>query len=269
MNRIVILVQARMASSRMPGKVMAPILGRPLLELAAERISRSRLSSETIIITTIESQDDPIADLAASLGYPCFRGHPNDLLDRHYKAALDANAQIVLKIPSDCPLIDPEIIDRGIQLFLDAKGSLEFLSNLHPPTYPDGNDVEIMSIQALEQAWREASKPHEREHTTPYLWDCPGRFNIANFQMDDLGTDHSMTRRWTIDYPEDYAFIKAVFEALYPNNPRFSFQDIQTLVESRPDIPALNAKFAGVNWYRHHLDDLATITADKTKNPHA
>ncbi|HXB06709.1 MAG TPA: hypothetical protein VNW04_06330, partial [Puia sp.] len=186
------------------------------------------------------------------------------LLDRHYQAAVRYPADTVLKIPSDCPLIDPVIIDTVISFYFRHSGQYDFVSNLHPATWPDGNDVEIMTFSALERAWKEASRPMEREHTTPYIWERPGEFRIGNVEMGN-GLDYSMSHRFTIDYAEDYRFIRAVYDELYPANPLFGVDEILALLERRPDIHALNAKYAGVNWYRHHLDELRTVSAEQTK----
>ncbi len=264
MKRIVILVQARMGSTRLPGKILKPILGKTLLERFLERVSICELASEVAVITSTSPEDERLEDLCRISGYTCFRGSQHDLLDRHYKAAKQLQADAILKIPSDVPLIDPKIIDRGIKVFLDSQ-PIDFVSNLHPATYPDGNDVEIMSLDALERAWREASKPYEREHTTPYFWNTEGIFQIANFTMDDKGTNLSMSHRWTIDYQEDYEFIKNVYEELYPKNSCFTLEDILDLLDAKPEIMQINAKYAGVNWYRHHLDDLSTISSNQTK----
>ena len=191
-----------------------------------------------------------------------FRGHPTDLLDRHYLAGLTFGARAVAKIPSDCPLIDPAVVDRVLQGFLHS--GCDYCGNLHPASYPDGNDAEVMTMDALGTAWREARLPMEREHTTPYLWERPGRFRLASVAWDG-GRDYSLSHRWTLDYPEDYAFIREVYEALYPVNPEFGLADILALLEARPDIAAINAELAGVNWYRHHLHELTTVDARHTR----
>ena len=222
------------------------------------------LCGEVIVATTLYPEDDLIAATCRQEGIACYRGDAADLLDRHYQAARIHRADAVVKIPSDCPLIDPVIIDKTIAVFLDVPGKYDFVSNLHPATYPDGNDVEIMSFSVLEEAWKNAGRPFEREHTTPYLWERPDRFRIGNVIMEG-GVDYSMSHRFTIDYPEDYAFISAVFEELYPANVLFGINDILDLLERRPDIYAINRKWAGVNWYRNHLDELMTVGAGQTK----
>jgi spore coat polysaccharide biosynthesis protein SpsF len=265
---LIIVVQARVGSTRLPGKVLKDVCGKPLLERMLERLARVKTAARTriVIATTPYAEDDPIANLCRKLGVDVFRGHPTDLLDRHYQAALFFGGDIVAKIPSDCPLIDPVVVDRVLARF--AEGDCDYAGNLHPASYPDGNDVEVMSLAALGKAWREAGLAMEREHTTPFIWERPERFRLANvsWEADADGTprDYSMTHRWTIDYPEDYEFIRRVYEELYAENPAFGIGDILGLLDARPDIAAINAKHAGVNWYRHHLQQLKTVDARHT-----
>ena len=259
------LVQARRGSSRLPDKVSLDLVGRPLLVRQVERVRRARLAGRVVVITTDEPSDDPLVALCRQHEIEVFRGSALDLLDRHYQAARHFGATGgVVKIPSDCPLIDPAVIDKVLGFFEDTKGQYDFVSNLHPATYPDGNDVEVMTGAALETAWREARRPLEREHTTPFFWENPARFRLANVAWE-TGLDYSMSHRFTIDYPADYEFIKAVYEALYPGKPHFGLADILTLLKQRPDLYALNADLAGVNWYRNHLDELRTVDAANTK----
>jgi len=259
------LIQARRGSSRLPDKVSLDLVGRPLLVRQVERVQLAQRAGHVAVITTTDPADDVLAELCQQHGIDVFRGNTLDLLDRHYQAALHfGETEAVVKIPSDCPLIDPAIIDKVLGVYEATKGQYDFVSNLHPATYPDGNDVEIMTFAALETAWREARRPLEREHTTPFFWENPGRFRLANVTWE-TGLDYAMSHRFTIDYAADYAFIKAVYEALYPANPAFSLDDILTLLKQRPDIYALNADLAGVNWYRNHLDELKTVDAGNTK----
>ena len=241
-----------------------PLQGKPLFLRQAERVAAARLVGRVIIATTLDPQDDPVEEICRQEGLDCFRGHATDLLDRHYQAALRFPADAVIKIPSDCPLIDPAVIDQVIGFYLDHSPEYDFVSNLHPASWPDGNDVEIMSFTTLERAWREARRPMEREHTTPYIWENPDLFRIGNVVMGG-GVDYSMTHRFTIDYAEDYAFIRTVFDELYPGNPVFGVNEILALLERRPEIYAINAHYAGVNWYRHHLDELRTVGVEQTK----
>lgn len=241
-----------------------PLQGKALFVRQAERVKASRLCGRVIIATTTDAGDDPIEEICGREGLDCFRGDALDLLDRHYRAALQYPAKAVIKIPSDCPLIDPVLIDKVIGFYLDHVDDYDFVSNLHPATWPDGNDVEIMTFSALERAWREAGRPMEREHTTPFIWERPGEFRLGNVVMDG-GVDYSMSHRFTIDYAEDYTFIRAVYDELYRVNPLFGVGDILDLLERRPEIYAINAAYAGVNWYRHHLDELKTVSAEQTK----
>lgn len=192
-QRVVTIVQARTGSTRLPNKVLRPLAGAPLLARMVERVRAARLAGTVVVATTTEPGDDPIADLCRAAGLACFRGDPLDLLDRHYQAALAYAATAVVKIPSDCPLIDPTIIDRVLGHFLDHPGAFDFVSNLHPASYPDGNDVEVMTLEALATAWREATRPLEREHTTPYLWENPDRFRIGNVLWETGWTTPSPT----------------------------------------------------------------------------
>ncbi|WP_216689366.1 cytidylyltransferase domain-containing protein [Hymenobacter siberiensis] len=262
--KILTVMQARMGSSRLPGKVLLPLAGQPLLVRMVERVQRAHLAGTVVVATTTEAADDAIAALCATHGLEYFRGDALDLLDRHYQAARHYQADVVLKIPSDCPLIDPAVIDEVVGFYLHFADRYDFVSNLHPATFPDGNDVEVMPIAALETAWREAQRPLEREHTTPFFWENTDRFRLANVKWD-TGQDFSMSHRWTIDYPEDYNFIKAVYDALYPTNPTFGLDDILQLLNKRPDIAQLNAHLAGVNWYRNHLTELKTVDASQTR----
>jgi spore coat polysaccharide biosynthesis protein SpsF len=261
-KNIVTVIQARTGSSRFPNKVMMDILGRPLLLRMLERVEASHLKGTAVVATTTEAEDDKIEDLCGQNNIHCYRGNKLDLLDRHYQAGKLFSADAVVKIPSDCPLIDSHVINRVLQYFLE--NDFDYVSNLHPATYPDGNDVEVMTFGALEKAWKEADKKFEREHTTPYLWENPDKFKIGNVALEK-GLDYSMSDRWTIDYPEDYQFIKTIYGHLYPRNPNFGLQEIIDLTSKKPDIFAINQKYAGVNWYRNHLDELKTIQPGQTK----
>ena len=261
--KILTVVQARMGSSRLPGKVLLPLAGQPLLVRMLERVQRASLAGTVVVATTTDPADDAVAACCTAHGLECFRGDALDLLDRHYQAARHYQADVVLKVPSDCPLIDPAVIDEVVRFYLDFAERYDFVSNLHPATFPDGNDVEVMPFEALETAWREARRPLEREHTTPFFWENPGRFRLGNVEWG-TGLDYSMSHRWTIDYPEDYDFITAVYEALYPGNPTFGLAEILRLLAQRPGIAQLNARYAGVNWYRHHLDELKTVNSSHT-----
>jgi spore coat polysaccharide biosynthesis protein SpsF len=254
-----------MGSTRLSGKVLLPLAGKPLLIRMFERVSASRLVGKVIVATTIEISDDPVYDLCISENIPVFRGHPSNLLDRHFKAAVSHFPDAVVKIPSDCPLIDPGIIDNVLNYFITNSCKFDYVSNLHPPTYPDGNDVEVFSMKTLAETWLNARRPFELEHTTPFIWENPGKFRIGNV-LWETGKDYSMSHRFTLDYLEDYIFINSVYERLFPVNPLFSLSDILSLLDSKPYLMQSNKKYIGVNWYRHHLNELKSITPEQTRS---
>ncbi|NWG27209.1 MAG: NTP transferase domain-containing protein, partial [Ignavibacteriaceae bacterium] len=168
-----------MGSSRLPGKVLLPLAGKALLLRMYERVSFAKNAGEIVVAITEDKNDNQLLEICEQNGIKVCRGSTFDLLDRHYQAAKKYNADAVVKIPSDCPLIDPEIIDKVILYYINNKEKFDFVSNLHPPSYPDGNDLEIMSFETLETAWKEAKKDFEREHTTPYIWENPEKFRIG------------------------------------------------------------------------------------------
>lgn len=265
MSPPLVVVQARLGSTRLPGKVLLDLAGQPLIVRLVERVTRMKTPARIVVATTIEPADEVLVGVCQAHGIEVFRGHATDLLDRHLAAARAYGAEVIAKVPSDCPLIDPMVIDAVFARF--AHRDCDYCGNLHPASYPDGNDVEVMTVEALECAWREARFDFEREHTTPYLWERPERFRLSNVaweaQADGRpGRDCSMSLRWTIDYPEDYELIRRVYEALYPAP--FGLYDILELLDRRPELKAINARYAGVNWYRHHLDRLRTISPAET-----
>jgi spore coat polysaccharide biosynthesis protein SpsF len=163
-------------------------------------------------------------------------------------------------------LIDPDIIEKVLAYYIDNRTEFDYVSNLHPPTWPDGNDVEVMSLEVLREAWREAGQPHEREHTTPFLWDQPDRYRIGNVIWES-GLDYSRTLRWTVDYIEDYRFVNTVYEMLYCNDrPVFGVERILALLDKHPWISELNNSLVGINWYRHYPGVLRTISPGSCGN---
>ena len=261
----VTIIQARIGSSRLPGKVMLPLAGKPLILRMYERVSFSKNVGNIVVAITTDQSDDDLYKLLKQNNIETFRGSPHDLLDRHFQVAKKFKADNVIKIPSDCPLIDPKIIDDVISFYMENTDNFDFVSNLHPPTFPDGNDVEIMSFKSFENAWINAKKDFEREHTTPYIWENPEKFRIGNYKWNN-GLDYSMKLRFTIDYKEDYEFIKTVYDELYDKNNQFGLDDILELLKRKPDIVKINQIYAGVNWYRNHINELKTITSEQTKN---
>jgi spore coat polysaccharide biosynthesis protein SpsF len=261
--KIVTIIQARMSSTRLPGKVMLPILGKPLLIRMVERVQNAKFIGHLVVATSTNQNDNEIENLCKEENIICYRGHLTDLLDRHYQVAKLYNADAVVKIPSDCPLIDPSVIDRVLDHYVKSD-KFDLVSNLHPATYPDGNDVEIMSFSALECAWKDAFKDYEREHTTPFIWEHDDHFAIGNVAWE-TGLNYSSSHRWTIDFPEDYEFIRKVYEELYPANNAFGLNDILNLLKRKPEIAEINQQYLGRYWYENHLDELTHIDEFKSK----
>lgn len=255
--KVVIVIQARTGSTRLPGKVLLPAAGATLLARMVERVCAADTADEVVVATTELVADDPIAAIAARAGVRVVRGHPTDLLDRHVAAARATAADVVVKIPSDCPLIDPAAIDRVIGAFL-AHPDADYVSNLRPETWPDGFDVEVMTRGALETAWREATRPLDREHTTPFLWDNPDRF-VTHHVACPGGLDLHAFCRLTLDYPEDYTVIRGVYDALWSPGPPFGLAAILELLAARPALRLANAIHFGSSWTHHHRDELQTL----------
>ena len=257
--KIVGIIQARTGSTRLPGKVLLPVAGRPVLSWMLERVAAARELDEVVVATTHLADDEPIRALAADLGVLCLSGHPTDLLDRHLKVARARDADAVVKIPSDCPLIDPRAIDLVVGQFRRNHPRLAFVSNLHPPTWPDGNDVEVVRVDVLEEAWCLATRTFQREHTTPFIWDQPERFALGSVAWPG-GRDLSATHRLTLDYREDFELISEVFAALYrPRRPAFSAEEIVAYLDAHPEVRALNARHLGDSWICRHTAELNTL----------
>ncbi|MBN1608540.1 MAG: glycosyltransferase family protein [Polyangiaceae bacterium] len=257
--KIVLVVQARTGSTRLPGKVLLPIAGQPVLAWMIRRLRAAHSDFQLVVATTDEARDRPIVDLCQELGVACFTGHPTDCLDRHFRAGEAYGADWVVKVPSDCPLVDPRAIDRVLGFVREDFDHYDLFTNLLPPTWPDGNDIEVMSMSALYAAWREATAPFEREHTTPFIWERPGRFRIANIVWD-AGPDCSHSHRLTLDYPEDFAVIGAVFEGfLAEGRIDFSALDVVRWLDARPKVRDLNARHRGACWQWSELGHLSTL----------
>lgn len=232
--RTLIIVQARMTSTRLPGKVLLPLAGEPMLTRLVERLRRVRRAHGIVIATTTNASDDPIAALCAQLGLPCHRGSEHDVLSRYADAARLHGADVVVRITSDCPLIDPALIDQVIAVY-EQRGS-DYVSNMLPPTWPYGMAVEVFSAAALQQAHAEATQAAEREHVTPFIYWHPERYRLRNVASPVDLSQH----RWTVDTPEDYELVRGLFETLHPINPEFTQADILALLDAHPDWMTIN-----------------------------
>jgi spore coat polysaccharide biosynthesis protein SpsF len=242
MTRAVAVVQARTGSTRLPGKVLRPIAGRPLLALVVDRLRRARSLADVVVATSDLQRDLPIVELCRAEGVACHTGSETDVLDRFHGAAAAAGADPVVRVTADCPLVDPEVVDRLLDLF--ASGGYDYAGVATGATpfdgsgrYPDGLDVECFSFAALDRAWREARDPYDREHVTPYLYRVAGRFRSGRLtREDDLGEE-----RWTVDGPEDLALVERVVEAL---GPEAGLDDVRAFLDAHPDLRRLNRHLA-------------------------
>lgn len=257
-HKITLLVQARTGSTRLPRKVLHPVGGRPLLAWMLDRLKTVKNVDTLAVITSVLPQDDEIEELCSHEGVLCFRGSETDLLDRHYQAGLFFKADAVVKVPSDCPLIDPSIVEKVVAIY--RYNEFDYVSNLHPASWPDGMDVEVMSMDALEQAWKEADKPFQREHCTPFIWDHPERFAICNVWYE-TGEDLSKSIRLTLDYAEDLALIEALIGRINTKQGGrdYSVKTILKILEEEPHLKAINSLHLGKYWtdaYRHELHNL-------------
>ena len=234
--RVVAAIQARMASTRLPGKVLRPIGGRPVIERIAERLARCHEIDAIVVATSVEARDDAVADLAARLGLQCVRGSEADLVARIALTARATDADALVRITADCPLVDPVLVDRIVHRWREASGALDYVSNVFPATYPDGLDVEVLSRATLDRLDREAREAKFRDAPTSYIWAHPAAFRVANVEHDRK----LRGLRWTLDYPEDLVFVEAVYEALDRPGEVFTMSDVLSLLERRPELRELN-----------------------------
>jgi spore coat polysaccharide biosynthesis protein SpsF len=276
---IITIIQARMASSRLPGKVLLDIAGRPMLAWVVERARRSKMVDRVVVATTTDPADDEVEAFCRASGYAITRGSLQDVLDRYYQAARAFSAGIVVRLTADCPLIDPGLIDETVQALyglplgagqagdsrsraaLPAPVELcDFAADRLPPpwgrTYPIGLDVEVCTFAALERAWREAGQPYQREHVMPYLYENEPVIDARSGRQIAPGLDSTRRRgfqvrllnhepdygslRWTVDTPEDLELVRQIF-ARFPGREDFSWLEVLALFEREPELADLNA----------------------------
>jgi spore coat polysaccharide biosynthesis protein SpsF len=232
-TKVVAIIQARMGSSRLPGKVLKKLEGKTVLARVVARVSRARLLHEAMVATTTAKKDESIVEECGQLKVPIFRGDEQDVLDRYYRAAQEVKAEVLVRITADCPLIDPELIDETIGA--QGKTNCDYASNALERTYPRGLDVEVFTFQALERAWREARLPYQREHVTPYLYEHPEQFRISKLR----GREDLSHLRWTLDTPEDLACLSAIYERFHGRDD-FGWKEVLSLLDREPEIAELN-----------------------------
>ncbi len=236
--RVLAVVQARLGSTRLPRKALMEIAGRPMVAHVVERIAAARGVDLVVLATTVNSEDDRLAEFCRSAGLPCVRGSADDVLDRFHATLLAHPAEVVVRVGADCPLLDPQVSGLVIEEYLHQAGEVDYVSNVITPTYPDGLDTEVFSRAALERAWREARLPSEREHVTTYMRKTPSGFRLRNVaHAEDLSA-----YRFTVDTDRDLAFVREVYAALAPAGTRiFGLEEVLGLVRARPELLALNA----------------------------
>ena len=236
---IAIIIQARVGSTRFPGKIMKKILGKTVLIHDLDRIKEMKKINKIVVATTDLEKDEIIVKTVKryNKNIGIYRGSESDVLDRYYKAAKEYNTDVIVRITSDCPLIDPRISDLVVEAFL--KNESDYCCNNIPRTYPIGLDTEVFSFEALERAWREARKPYEREHVDPYIVDNPDKFKMINIK-NNVDLSHL---RWTLDYPEDFEFITEIYKRLYPKKKIFYMEDILDVLNREPWLIEINCKY--------------------------
>lgn len=227
-----------MASSRLPGKVLKDIAGQPMLVHVVEHAHKAHTITDVVVATTTQPEDDAIEELCKERSYPCYRGSVHDVLDRYYQAACLFAADVVVRLTSDCPLLDAGVVDHTVQEFLNS--GVDFAANRLPPpfkrTYPIGLDTEVCTFAALEKAWMEAEEKHDREHVMPYLYEIPGRFKVLRL---DYPEDYGQMR-WTVDTPEDLELVRIIFDRMR-HKPDFTWLDVLDLYKREPGLVEINA----------------------------
>ena len=254
MSTIAVL-QARMGSTRFPGKAMADLLGKPLLTRVVERACAIQGIKSVVVATTSAEHDHPLLELAQRCGVHAFAGSEEDVLDRYYRAARAFDAEVIVRLTGDCPLLDPDVSQRVLMRF--QQGDVDYASNTVPPTFPDGLDTEVFSLATLERAWREASLTSEREHVTPYIWKNPDKFRLANVTNPvDLSA-----LRWTVDEPQDLQFVCSIYDCLGAR-PVFGMADVLALLAKHPSLEDINSSFERNQGYQKSLWEDSLVGKD-------
>lgn len=253
---VIAIVQARMGSTRLPGKVLLNLEDKTVLEHVIRRIEASEHVDDVVVATTISKADLRIVELCAHLGISVYCGSENDVLDRYYQAAKLFKADTIIRITSDCPVIDPIIIDEVISLHL--KTNADYTSNTLKETYPDGQDIEVFTFASLKTAWVDANLASEREHVTPYIRNNPDFFKYASLEhKEDLSQ-----KRWTLDNTEDLDFLRLVYKYLYNKNQLFGMADILKLIIEKPEIEHINQHIIRNEGYLKSLKEDKTLNLD-------
>lgn len=245
---IAAIIQARMGSTRLPGKVLKKINDIPMLKYQIERVEKAKLIDKVIVATSTLPNDDKIALFCEMNNISCYRGSENDVLSRYSDAAVEYNVDTVVRLTADCPLIDPNIIDKTIDLF--NYSNVDYAANTVPPKtscFPDGSDVEVCSMLAIERASKEATSEEDREHVTFYFWKSAEKHGFRTCQLSNA--EDWSKYRFTVDYPEDFEVVKKIIDELSKRNQFGYIPEIIQILKDRPDIYDLNSKYYfGIGW---------------------
>ncbi len=242
---ILAIIQARMGSSRFPGKMMALLAGKPLIWYVMHRVKKAKAIDKVVLATSEYKDNVLLMKEVKGYGIDAFAGNENDVLDRFYQCAKSYGATDIVRITGDCPLVDSAIIDDVIMLYKNEK--VDYASNVHPPTYPDGMDVEVFSFRALEKAWKEASLNSEREHVTPYIWKNKAHFTLAN-----LTNDENLSKlRLTVDEKEDLALMNILLKRL--QSPYSAMDEIIAILKKEPSLLGMNSRYIRNEGYAQSL----------------
>ena len=235
--KILAIIQARMGSTRLPGKIMKEVNGKPLLLYQLERVKKSKLIDKIVIATTTTKKDDLIINFCEQYNVDCYRGSEEDVLARYYEASQQFGGEVIVRLTSDCPIIDPSIIDKTIKYYIDNLPYYDYVSNTIERTYPRGMDVEVFSIKALRKAFLESKLKADREHVTAYMYSNAYKFNIGSVSNNLDLSKH----RWTVDTIEDFKLIETILHNLNIENRMFKMEDVINLLDNNPDWFKLNA----------------------------
>ncbi len=234
---VLAIIQARMGSTRLPGKILKKVNGKALLAYQLERVSQSKCIDKIVIATTINQKDEPIVEFCEQYGVDYYRGPENDVLARYYEAAEQFEGDIIVRLTSDCPIIDPIVMDETICYYIDHASEFDYVSNTIERMYPRGLDTEVFSSEALEKSYKEAMLERDREHVTAYMYTNPQIFRIGSISNpQDLGN-----HRWTVDTVEDFQLVELILSNLYSENELFNMRDVIDLLDNHPDWVQLNS----------------------------
>lgn len=252
MSNIAVIIQARMGSSRLPGKVLMDISGKPMLWHVIDRVKKSKKIDNIIVATTTKSEEHPILELSKDMGVETFIGSEDDVLDRYYNAAKEYKADIIIRVTSDCPLVDPDIIDMFVNYYLDNEDDYDYIGVGKHSLCPNGVGCEVFSFKALEKAWLESKWLSEREHVTPYIWKNDKIFKIGR----PLKPKKDLSKlRWTVDEKRDLKFVRGVYQELYHEDNFFSTKDVLELLERKPELNRINHDIIRNEGYIKSLND--------------